>query len=187
DGLHEYCKEAFGIKAAALPALFVFWLFSCVCAGVVFAQDSMTTSFVYPLNGAVSVDRTQPIQWTGVANAEAYYLYVGTAVGAKDLIDTGEIPGTTHLVMKSLPVGRALYARVYTKVRGVWRASGDISFTVGGAITASFVCPLNGAVGVDPTRPIQWTSVANAEADYLYVGTAVGAKGVVDMGEITGT
>src|SRR5439155_5852101 len=39
DGLHEYCKEAFGIKAAALAGLLVFWLFSCVWGGVVFAQD----------------------------------------------------------------------------------------------------------------------------------------------------
>ena len=99
----------------SLAASLVFLLVASVTVAAL-AQDSSTSSFVYPANGAVNVDLSQPIQWTSVANVQAYYLYVGTTVGAKDLVNTGEIQGTSYLVTKALPAGQTIYARVYTKV-----------------------------------------------------------------------
>jgi multidrug efflux system membrane fusion protein len=41
-------------------------------------------------NGAVNVDVLQPIQWTAIQNVQAYYLYVGTSLGAKDLVKAAQ-------------------------------------------------------------------------------------------------
>src|SRR5206468_4336651 len=49
--------------------------------------------FIAPLDGTTNFDAWQPIQWTPVANAQAYYLYFGTLRCAKDLVESGE-----HLV-----------------------------------------------------------------------------------------
>ena len=70
---------------------------------------------LYPTNGAVNADLSQPIQWTSVAHVQAYYLYVGTTRGAKDLVDTGEILQTSYLAAQ-LPAGQTVYARMWTKV-----------------------------------------------------------------------
>jgi hypothetical protein len=132
----------------------------------------------------VNADLSQPIQWTSVANVQAYYLYVGTTPGAKDLVDTGEILQTSYRVAQ-LPAGQTVYARMWTKVGGLWRYT-DSRFTVG-LIPATFLHPLDGATGVDRTRPFQWTSTMNAQAYYLCVGTSPGAKDVINSGELAGT
>src|SRR5437867_12628291 len=44
---------------------------------------SLTAAITYPTNGAVNADLSHPIQWSSVANVQAYYLYVGTTAGAK--------------------------------------------------------------------------------------------------------
>ncbi len=167
-------------------------------SGVWFYNDASFTTktvivpskanFIYPLEGAIGVDGTQPFQWTAVTNAEAYYLYVGTSPGAKDLVDTGEIQ-TTSQSLPALPAGQILYARIWTRLNGVWFYN-DASFTTKAAIVpskANFIYPLDGAMGVDGTQPFQWTAVANANGYYLYVGTSLGAKDLVDTGEIQTT
>ena len=73
---------------------------------------------LYPTNGAVNADLSQPIQWTSVAHVQAYYLYVGTTRGAKDLVDTGEMLQTSYLVAQ-LPAGQTVYARLWTKAGGL--------------------------------------------------------------------
>jgi hypothetical protein len=39
---------------------------------------------------------TRVMSWTTVADAQAYYLYVGYSPGAKDIVDTGEIQSTSY-------------------------------------------------------------------------------------------
>src|SRR5262249_29644033 len=89
--------------------------------------ESPTATILYPADGAVNADLSQPIQWTSVANVQAYYLYVGTTIGAKDLVDTGELPQTSYLAVQ-LPAGQTIYARMWTKAGGVWQYT-DSSFS----------------------------------------------------------
>ena len=70
------------------------------------AQTNVAT-IAYPANGAVNADLSQPIRWTSVENVQAYYLYVGTTVGAKDLVNTGETLQTSYLA-SGLPAGQTL-------------------------------------------------------------------------------
>jgi len=87
-----------------------------------------TATLIYPVNKATNVDMGQPITWTAVPGASAYYLYVGSSLGAKDLVNTGELHVTSYLAPR-LPTGQVLYARLWTKVAGHWRNT-DITFTV---------------------------------------------------------
>src|SRR5436190_2047270 len=139
----------------------------------------------YPANGAVNADLTRPIQWTTVADAQSYYLYVGTTVGAKDLVDTGAIQQTSYLALK-LPIGRLLYARLNTLTYGVWRYA-DTTFTVAPPppVPATLTYPSDGAVNVDQSIRFTWTPVTDVQVYYLYVGMSSGAKDVCSSGETT--
>jgi len=84
-------------------------------------------TFIYPTNGAQNVATTLPFQWSAVSGALAYYLYVGTAPGLHDLVNTGEMPQTSYQVA-ALPSGQTLYGRIWTKTSTGWFYS-DSSFT----------------------------------------------------------
>jgi uncharacterized repeat protein (TIGR03803 family) len=146
---------------------------------------ALPASFIYPVNHAANVDLTQPFTWTSVSGVQAYYLYVGTNVGAKDLVNTGEIQQTSYRVPLTLPAGTTLYARLWTKVGGTWRYV-DATFSAAPVI-ARFTNPAAGATIVDPTQPLTWTTVLTAQAYYLYVGSTLGAKDLVNTGEIQQT
>ena len=135
---------------------------------------------IAPLAGAQTVTSAQPFLWTEVPGAVAYYLYVGTTPGAKDVVDTGEIKQTTYSA-KTLPAGQRLYARIYTKMAGGWFFS-DTFFD--SAPASMFTYPRSGAGDVSEKEMFSWTAVKDAQAYYLQVGTTPGAKDVADSGEI---
>ena len=139
------------------------------------------------MNGATTADLTQPVQWTSVTDAQAYYLYLGSSPGAKDLVNTGEIRQTSYQPA-SVPTGQLLYARLWTRVDGIWRFA-DSTFTAAAvaSLAAVVTSPLNGTTDADLSRPIQWTSVPNVQAYYLYVGSTPGGKDLVNTGEIQQT
>src|SRR5712691_4066549 len=90
--------------------------------------DTLTASLTYPANRAVNANMSQPITWTTVPDATAYVLWVGTSVGAKDLVGTPEIAQTSYLAT-GLPTSQTLYARIWVQVGGVWRST-DSTFSV---------------------------------------------------------
>ena len=129
------------------------------------------------------MDLSIPIQWTSVLNVQAYYLYVGSARGAKDIVDSGEIVQTSYRI-RNLPFG-TVYARLWARVAGVWRYT-DSSFSAR-PLVATLIYPLNGATDVDLSTSLQWTSIPNVQAYYLYVGSTSGARNLVDTGEMATT
>ena len=87
----------------------------------------LVAQFISPVNGATGVDTSKPIEWTAVADAQAYYLYIGTSRGATDLVNSGELQGTSYQV-NGVPAGQLLYARLWTKKGSIWRCT-DMTFT----------------------------------------------------------
>ena len=51
----------------------------------------------------------------------------------------------------------------------------------------SFVYPVDGATNVDTSQPVRWTSVPNAQAYTLWVGSTCGGSDLVNTGEIQTT
>ena len=102
---------------------------------------------ISPANGATGVNPILGvIQWTAMPNAQKYYIYVGSTLGAKDLIDSQEIcPGcinSTTATSWSLAnagkppaaglagkAGQKVYVRLWTVVDGAWLYS-DSTFTL---------------------------------------------------------
>jgi hypothetical protein len=157
--------------------------------GAWYYRDSMfttareTAQLISPANGGTIQPISATFQWTPVPNVQAYYLYVGTTPGAKDVVDTGEVQVTAYAA-PALPEGRTLYARLWTK-RSTWQfTDSTFSTTVMRSVITS---PANGSQVLPLTVTFQWTTVAGAKAYYLYVGTSVGAKDIVDTGELAGT
>jgi hypothetical protein len=137
-------------------------------------------AFVTPLDGEQSFDPRLNLRWQAVDGAEAYYLYVGTRPGARDLIDSRETQATSWPAM-FIPAGETVYARIHTKHGGVWRYT-QISFRV--APTAVFIEPATDGEELDPRSMLMWTEVPAAEAYFLYVGSAPGLKDIVNSGEV---
>lgn len=130
----------------------------------------------------------EAIQWSSAPGALAYYLYVGSQPGLKDFVDTGEIQQLSH-VPGQLPAGRRVYARLWTKFSGDWRAS-DREFTTAAATSAGPAQLLSPAAGEEiagGAATFRWSESSSALAYYLYVGTTQGAKDVVDSGEVSTT
>jgi hypothetical protein len=94
-----------------------------------FSARASVARFTYPATGGITIDPTQPLTWTAVPNVQAYYLYVGSTPGAKDLVNTGETQQTSYLLPAGLPVNPTLYARLWTKLNGIWRYI-DTTFVV---------------------------------------------------------
>ena len=149
------------------------------------SDAAAVSTLIYPADHAVDVDQSLPFRWTAVDNAQAYYLYVGSTPGAKDLVESFEITSTTYLPAKApgLPAGVTLYARLYTKTSGGW-TSRDSTFTAS-PLTPKFVYPTDGAVGVDATSPFRWTPPANALAHELRIGTSPGGYDLFKSGTVT--
>src|SRR5437879_13908316 len=150
-----------------------------------FGQNSTNVStLVLPPNNAVNVDPSKPFGWTLVSGADAYYLYVGTTAGMKDVYDSGELAVTTIRV-PGLVSGKQYYVRLWTRYGGVWRYV-DSAFTAGTGI-AFLLYPQENATYIDPYVTFRWTSLSEAQAFYLYVGTSVGAKDAYDSGSTNQT
>ena len=135
--------------------------------------------FVYPIVGSNDVPGTETFEWTPVQGAAAYYLYVGTAPGLHDVVNTGEIPVTTYEVTR-LPRGKTLYARIHTLLNGVWRYD-EVPFRTA---TLSRLTSPTGGTNASLSGAFRWTPITGARAYYLYVGTSSGAKDIVDTGEV---
>lgn len=143
-----------------------------------------TPSTITAPNNGSTLFNTLPVtfSWTPIQNATAYYLYVGTAPGAKDVINSGELQGTQ--LSRTLPVG-TYYARIYSEIAQVWYASSDISLSVIGSSVLSF--PPNNASNVDPYTSFAWQVFPGATAYSLSIGTAPGASDVLASGSINST
>ena len=149
-----------------------------------FSPGSFVSTITVPIDGATNVDRSQPITWTSIPGAQAYVLWIGSTMGSRNLASSLE-GMQTSFVASSLPPNQRVYARLWTKAGGVWR-SADSSFTIA-PVTATMIYPADGATHVDSAQPFSWTTALNAQAYFLWVGTALDTHDVASSGDLTQT
>lgn len=149
----------------------------------IFTTGAGMARLITPVNGASNIDPSLPVQftWTSVPGEQTYYLYVGTAQGAKNIVNSGQTQQTSWSA--SLSPLTVYYVRLWTEIGGVWYYN-DTTFTTNTGI-ARLTTPPNGATNLDPTLPVHftWTSVPTEQCYYLYVGSAPGLHDVVNSGE----
>lgn len=148
-------------------------------------QMSGAAALLAPTGPDSLFDPAQPFRWTSVAGAEQYFLYVGTSRGVCDVWGTGETTLTSAMAPPTLPVGRMLYARIWTLIAGRWLPSGDVAFTA--LNRAALVYPTAGDGDVDFSRPFMWTQAVGATSYRLTVGTLTGTADVFDTGGVLKT
>jgi hypothetical protein len=122
------------------------------------------------------------LAWTTILGASSYYVRIGSTPDGQDLLDSGEVKGT-ELETPALPAGETLYARISTNVRGQWEHRTTTLMLAGAALVAP-AADASGAVAADAVPQLSWTTISNAEAYRVYVGTAPGAQDLLDSGEL---
>ena len=149
-----------------------------------FTTGRIAPEFVFPVDGAVSVDTSRPFCWTPVAGAQAYRLDIAGAPGGDALFQSGEL-STTNSQVTGLPQAEVLYARAWAKVNDAWSRYSDIAFSLDPPPgPSSIVVPRNGASNVDTDQPFEWAAVDMARGYRLMVGTSPGGYDLHDSGEI---
>jgi hypothetical protein len=91
-----------------------------------FSVASGASSWVAPSSSTLPAG--QSLQWTPVSGAQAYYLWVGTSPMTQNVVNSGEMAGTSY-PSTSLPRGVQLYATIWTKSAGVWSPA-SVTFTI---------------------------------------------------------
>ncbi|MEO7276008.1 MAG: fibronectin type III domain-containing protein [Vicinamibacterales bacterium] len=138
---------------------------------------STSARFTHPMAGDGS-DLGGGLGWTSILGATAYRVRLGTSPDGDDLLDSGETLQTT-ISTPVLPAGQPVYARIATSYAGEWSERATTLSLAGAALVA----PTDSSV-VSTNHVFTWTSISNAEAYLLTVGTTPGAKDVLTSGEV---
>jgi hypothetical protein len=139
-------------------------------------------TFTHPVDGFDDFDRLPAFTWINNTQAGGYYLIVGTAFGATNLVNSGVLPPTDFFYYPSnpLPTGVTLYATLFTNWAGHWDHAQSIRFTYKPG--ATFTSPSNGQQNVRPTAPYQWLPYAGAQAYVLVVSTTPNSATLLNSG-----
>ncbi|WP_440068024.1 BspA family leucine-rich repeat surface protein [Tenacibaculum discolor] len=150
------------------------------------------TTIRVPSNGATNVSVNTGISWDAVADADGYYLSIGTTSGGTDIVNTESVTGTSYTLASDLPETTTIYVSV-TPYNSVGSATGcsEISFTTEALPTVpnctTITVPSNGATNVSVSNGISWDAVADADGYYLSIGTTSGGTDIVNNEVVTGT
>jgi hypothetical protein len=143
-----------------------------------FTAEANPVAFTYPTAGEQDVDTTQPFAWSTSPHAQAYYVTIGSTPGGSDLWYSGTIPSTrSQIYVPALPTGETLYARIYTKIAGMWGNYQQESFTAE-QNAVSFTNPTQGEQSVQTPAAFTWSTTGAAEGFYVTIGTNQGAQDV---------
>ena len=120
--------------------------------------------------------------WQAVAQADGYFLYIGTKPGALDVYQSGETK-LTSISLSKLPVNRTLYARLNTKFHDQWHYRDSTLAVIAPAVLRQ---PKNGDIH-EQLPELAWDPVDRAEAYRIRIGTAPGSSDCFASGETSHT
>ena len=151
------------------------------------AYAGVKAAVTSPGNGTTLAGSTVTFQWNAGADAQAYWLYVGSSVGGSQYHDSGNMAtGTLSRQVAGLPIdGSPVHVRLYTLLGNGWQFN-DYSYT---AVTltpakAAITAPANGTTLTDSTVTFTWNAGTGAQAYWLYVGSSVGGSQYHDSGQL---
>jgi N-acetylneuraminic acid mutarotase len=139
-----------------------------------------------PKAGSTFTGANETFTWTAGGGVTNYQLWVGTSgVGSSSLYNSGPI--TTTSVIASLPQnGQTVYARLYSKIAGVWQFH-DYTFTEEGT-PAVLTSPRIGSTLAASNVTFTWNSGEGVTDYELWLGTSgAGSGNLYNSGAITTT
>ena len=148
------------------------------------ASDSTIAVLTAPTLASPADAPQALFQWTSVTGAQAYYLYVGTTPGAKDVVDSGELQTGSYLA-QNLPYNQTLYATLWTCVGNLWSSNPSVFATQ--PQISEITTFTNGTTGVATTGSIQWSAAPEAQDYRFEIGSISGANDIYDSGPTQAT
>jgi hypothetical protein len=159
-------------------------------------HSTETTYLAHQRQGAVDVAMTSPatsatitkseVTFSWLGEADAYWLYVGTSKGAKDIWDSGNLNGAKSNTVSGIPLdGTPLWVTLFYRVDGSWK-SNDYQYTTGPCtdcgVAVELVSPTPQSELSGAKQTFRWQGTA--EKYWLYVGLKKGGKDLFDSGSI---
>ena len=150
------------------------------------------TSLSSPLNAATDVSISTDLSWNIVADADGYFVTVGTTSGGNDILDNQDVASTTFDLPNDLPENTQIFVTI-VPYNGVGQATActEESFTTETVATipscTSLSSPLNAAMGVSIATDLSWNAVANADGYFVTVGTTSGGNDILDNEDVAST
>lgn len=140
-----------------------------------------------PPNGSTFASATVSFYWAN-ANANEYWLYIGTAVGGNNLYSASQELGLSRTVSNLPTNGAPVYVRLWSRFGASWYYNdySYIAYTSQSANPAAITSPPNGATFSSNTVSFFWTNTGAAEY-WLYVGTTAGGYDVFSSSQGTNT
>jgi len=150
-----------------------------------------TAAITSPTPGSTLAGSSVTFAWTtGTGGGVTLYeLYLGTTgVGSSNLYDSGSTTATTKTVSGLPENGVTVYARLWSKVGGIWQST-DYTYTEAGTpVLAALTSPAPGSVLAGSSVAFTWSTGTGPEAYQLYLGTTgVGSSNLYNSGSTTGT
>jgi gliding motility-associated-like protein len=149
------------------------------------------TSLSSPVDSATDVSISTDLTWNTIANADGYYLSVGTTSGGSDILDAFDVVSTNFYDLPTdLPEDTQIFVTV-VPYNGVGSASGctEESFTTETVATIpnciSIISPTNGESDVSLSTTISWQESSNANGYRLSVGTTSGNNDVINNEDVS--
>ncbi len=150
---------------------------------------SSAAAITSPSNGSTLLSASTTFNWSaGSGGALTYYLWVGTSLGAADLVNIGPLSTTSATV--TLPTnGTPIYVRLWTFINGgAAQLSNDYTFTEATPAAAVITSPTNGSTLLSASTTFNWSAGSGgALTYYLWVGTSLGAADLVNIGPLSTT
>lgn len=167
---------------ASLTCRLARWL--VLLSSIMFATTSIAAPGVLePLAGSTLSGTTQTFTWSadGV-DVDRWWLYVGTARGASDIANSGDLgTGTRHVVV-GIPVdGSPVHARLWYYRSGRWQVidsvyTADVRDDVS---PPALIAPTGGSTLTGDSVDFEWRDNNTAvNFWWLYLGTSPGARGL---------
>ncbi|MGB5319801.1 T9SS type B sorting domain-containing protein [Eudoraea sp.] len=177
----------------------VLWLFGVFLLGMpqshLFGQSRPECTFLTsPVNNATDVSVNTNIQWQAITNITEYFLYIGTSMGASDVVDGLSMSSSIiYTPTSSLLPETTYFVRVVpSNNSGAADNCFEEQFTTGLASTipacVNLLNPTSRANGVPPETDITWIAQPQAAGYRLTLGTSSGGNDILDnldVGNVT--
>ena len=161
------------VKRAAVGAVAALIMACVVLPGIASAGSANSAHLTSPL-GQTLGSPNQTFTWSAGTGVSAYWLYVGTNVGASNIYNSGSTTALTKTVTNLPANGSRISVRLWSLINGAWQYN-DYSFAAAQPVIAQLTSPTQHAFLDSTDVDFQWNAVTS-QAYWLYVGSTPGGS-----------
>jgi len=178
NGVNIYATLYSKINGAWVPTVYVY-----TEAGTIVL--AMMTS---PAPGSTLAGSSATFSWTAGTGPASYTLYVGTAIGASNIYNSGALTATSASVTGLPTTGAKLYVTLFSQINGAWKPVSYTYTQAGPPVPATLLSPAAGSTLPGTSATFTWSAGTLVDAYSLTLGTTgAGSSNLYNSGPITTT